>query len=183
MAPPSGTYTIGPNDGSLTVRTKKAGVGAKMAHNLVLEAKSWSGTVTFNADDPTASNAEVTVQPSSLEVIDFNGGMKPLSDGDRKDIAKNINDKALQTTKYPDITFRSTSVAGGGSAYTVEGQLTITDQTKPATLDVSIDGAQVVIKGRVVQTDFGVKPYSAMLGALKIDDAVEVEGTFALPSA
>ncbi|MGI8752782.1 MAG: YceI family protein [Acidimicrobiales bacterium] len=182
MAPSSGTYQIGPSDGSLTIRTQKAGVGAKMAHNLVLEAKSWSGTVNFDADDPAASNGEVTVQPASLEVIDFSGGVKPLSDGDRKDIAKNINDKALQTKKYPDITFRTTSVAGGGAAYTVEGELTITGQTKPTTLEVTVDGSQVVVKGRVVQTDFGVKPYSAMLGALKIDDAVEVEGTFALPS-
>lgn len=183
MAPPSGTYPIGPNDGNLTIRTQKAGVGAKLAHNLVLEAKSWSGTITFDAENPAASNAEVSVQPASLEVIDFSGGVKPLSDGDRKEIAKNINDKALQTKKYPDITFRTTSIAGSGSAYTVAGELTITGQTKPASLDVSIDGTQVVVKGRVVQTDFGVKPYSAMLGALKIDDAVEIEGTFALPSA
>lgn len=182
MAPTSGTYQIGPSDGSLTIRTKKAGVGAKMAHDLVLEAKSWSGTVNFDADDPAASNGEVTVQPASLEVIDSSGGVKPLSDGDRKDIAKNINEKALQTKKYPDVTFRSTSVSGGGSAYKVEGELTITGQTKPATLDVTVDGTNVVVKGKVVQTDFGVKPYSAMLGALKIDDAVEVEGTFALPS-
>ncbi|MDQ2727949.1 MAG: YceI family protein [Actinomycetota bacterium] len=182
MAPSSGTYQIGPSDGSLTIRTQKAGVGAKMAHNLVLEAKSWSGTVNFDADDPSASNGEVTVQPASLEVIDSSGGVKPLSDSDRKDIAKNINDKALQTKKYPDITFRTTAVSGGGAAYTVEGELTITGQTKPATLDVSIDGTKVVVKGQVVQTEFGVKPYSAMMGALKIHDAVEVEGTFALPT-
>lgn len=182
MAPSSGTYQIGPTDGSLTIRTQKAGVGAKLAHDLVIEAKSWSGTVTFDADDPTASNGEVTVQPSSFEVIDSSGGVKPLSDGDRKEIAKNINDKALQTKKYPDITFRSTSVVGSGSAFTVAGELTITGQTNPTSLDVTIDGTNVVVKGRVVQTEFGIKPYSAMLGALKIHDTVEVEGSFALPS-
>jgi polyisoprenoid-binding protein YceI len=182
MAPSSGTYQIGPNDGTLTVRTRKAGVGAKLAHDLVLEAKSWSGKVIFDADDPTASNGEVTVQPSSLEVIDSSGGVKALSENDRKEIAKNINDKALQTKKYPDVTFRTTAVTGGGSSYTVEGELTITGKTKPTSLDVSIDGTQVVVRGRVVQTEFGVKPYSAMLGALKIDDAVEIEGKFTLPS-
>jgi polyisoprenoid-binding protein YceI len=180
MAPPSGTYQIGPRDGSLTVRTQKAGVGAKLAHNLVLEARSWSGTITFDADDPTASTGEVTVQPSSFEIVDCTGGVKPLSASDRKDIARNINEKSLQTGKYPDVTFRATSVSGGGSGYQVQGDLTITGQTRPATLDVTLDGTKVVVRGRVVQTDFGIKPYSAMMGALKIDDAVEIEGSFAL---
>jgi polyisoprenoid-binding protein YceI len=179
MAPSSGTYQIGPHDGSLTARTSKAGVGAKLAHNLVLEAKSWSGTITFDADNPAASTGEVTVQTSSLEIIDHSSGVKPLSDKDRKDIAKNL-DKSLETKEHPDITFRSTSVTGSGSDYTVEGDLTIAGQTRPARLDVTVDSNKVVVKGRVVQTEFGIKPYSAMMGALKIADAVEIEGTFAL---
>jgi hypothetical protein len=35
----------------------------------------------------------------------------------------------------------------------------------------------------VVQTQFGIKPYSAMLGTLKISDAVEVRATLTLPAS
>lgn len=184
MAPSSGSHQIGPANGSFTLRTTKGGVGAKLAHNLVLEAKAWSGTVTYNADDLSASSVQVSVIPSSLEVIDFSGGMKPLSDSDRKEIAKNINDKALKTSKYREITFASTKVtdAGGAQQFRVEGELSITGQTRPVTVDVTLEGGQAVAKATVVQTDFGVKPYSAMLGALKIEDAVAVEVTLTLPA-
>src|ERR1039458_10843412 len=124
MAPSSGTYEIGPSDGSLTVRTTKAGLGAKLAHDLTREAKTWSGSITCGDADLAASSVEVTVAATSLAVIDFSGGVKPLSDGDRKEIARTINEKALQTNKYPDITFRSTAISGEAGAVTLTGGLT-----------------------------------------------------------
>ncbi len=182
MSPASGTYEVGPKDASLRVRTTKAGMGAKLAHDLTLEAKAWSASVTFDAADPTGSSVNLTLDPTSLEVIEFSGGIKPLSDGDRKEIAKNINDKALQTKKYPEIVFRSTSISGQGSSFHVIGDLTIIGTTRPTTLQANVaDGGQVTITGTVVQTEFGVKPYSAMLGTLKINDAVELEAIFTLP--
>jgi hypothetical protein len=37
--------------------------------------------------------------------------------------------------------------------------------------------------GTVRQTDFGVKPYSGFLGALRVRDAVDVEAEVSLPAA
>jgi hypothetical protein len=41
---------------------------------------------------------------------------------------------------------------------------------------------QVTLRATVVQTQFGIKPYSAMLGTLKISDEVEVYATLTLPA-
>jgi polyisoprenoid-binding protein YceI len=183
MAPSSGTYEIGPSDASLTVRTTKAGLGARLAHDLTIEAKTWSGSITFDDADLAASSVEVTVAATSLAVIDFSGGIKPLSDGDRKEIARTINEKALQTNKYPDITFRSTAISGQADAFTVTGDLTITGTTRPASLAVTVGGGGLVtVRATLTQTQFGIKPYSAMLGTLKISDEVEVHATLTLPA-
>lgn len=181
MAPSSGTYSIGPKDGTLKVCTAKSGVGAKMAHNLVMEARTWSATVNYSADDISASTVEATIDPTSLEIVEATGGVKPLSDSDRKDIAKNINDKALQTKKHPEISFRSSGVTGTPPSVALSGDLTIVGVTKPVTVAVTLNDDGVSAEATVVQTDYGIKPYSAMLGALKVADAVEIAVTVNLP--
>jgi len=179
-----GTYEIGPTNASLRVCTTKAGLGARLAHNLTLEAKAWSGSIMFDDANLAASSIEVTVAAASLAVVDSSGGVKPLSDGDRREIARNINEKALLTTEYPDIAFRSTTISGQSRAFTVKGDLTIKGRTRPISLAVTVDDdGQATARATVVQTQFGIKPYSAMLGALKISDAVEVRAVLTLPAS
>lgn len=180
----SGTHSIGPENGKLTVNTYVGGMGAKMGHDLVLEATRWSGTVTVDADNASATSIDVTVDPRSLEILQASGGVKALSDKDRGDIAANT-DKTLNTSKHPAITFKSTGVSGSVPKLKLNGNLTIAGQTKPVTLDVTVQdaGSETKFTGTtvLVQTDFGVKPYSK-LGALKIKDPVDLEIQLTLPS-
>jgi len=183
MTVKSGTHSIGPENGRLTISTFKAGMGAKVGHDLVLEARRWNGTVEVNADNPTASSVEVTIDARSFEIVSATGGVKALSDKDSADIAKNMNDKVLQTGKFPDITFRSTQV----SPTAIQGDLTIVGNTQPVSLQLSTqDGAgDTTMTGRatVTQTKFGIKPFSAMMGALKVKDDVDMQVELTLPSA
>lgn len=182
-----GTHSIGPQDGTLAIHTYRAGMGAKVGHDLVLQATQWSGSVDLDPDNPSASAVDVTVDARSFQVVSGTGGVKPLSDKDRADICKNIDEKILQTAKFPEITFRSTEVVGSAPQVTVHGELTIHGQTHPATLDVTVEdsggAAQARATTTIVQSDFGIKPFSAMLGALKVRDDVELDIELHLPSA
>ncbi|MGH9180340.1 MAG: YceI family protein, partial [Acidimicrobiales bacterium] len=161
------------------------GMGAKMGHDLVLEATRWRGTVTLDAANPAATTVEVTVDPRSLQILSASGGLKALSDKDKGDIASN-SEKTLNTSKHPEIAFKSTGVAGSAPNLKLAGNLTIAGQTRPVTLDVTVqDGAgktSLTAKTVIVQTEFGVKPYSK-LGALKVKDPVDFEIVLTLPSA
>ena len=88
-----------------------------------------------------------------------------------------LGNQWLDAAKYPQITFRSTSVEPRGDGLHVRGDLTLLGQTRPLAFDVSADGdgdgalsAVAVVK----QTDWGMKPYSTLYGALKVVDEVEV---------
>ena len=181
----SGSHSIGPESGKLTINTYVGGMGSKAGHDLVLEATRWSGTVNLDADDPAATSVEVTVDPRALEILQATGGVKALSDKDRGEIASN-SDKTLNTAKHPEITFRSTGVNGRAPSLALTGDLTISGTTRPVTLDVDVqDGpGETRITGRttLVQSEFGVKPYSK-LGVLKVKDPVELEINLSLPSA
>ena len=106
----SGTYEIGPSNGTLQLHTGREGMAKKVGHDLVIEADKWNAKVDVNADDLTSSKATVTVDTRTLDVISGAGGAKALSDKDRKDIKENIDKKVLKTDKFPEITFTSSKV-------------------------------------------------------------------------
>jgi polyisoprenoid-binding protein YceI len=177
-----GTYNLGPSDGKLQVRTGRQGMGSKMGHDLTLEASNWKATVTVDPD-PAQSEVTATVEPRSLEVVAATGGAKAVSDKDKKDIKKNIAGLLGNNS----ITFKSTSVkARDENNVSVAGELSIAGQSRQVTLDLTVepDGGTAHLRGKVpiVQSSFGVKPFSAMMGALKVKDEVEVDLDVKLPS-
>ncbi len=171
---PSGTYDFGPSDATLHLHTSREGMAKKVGHDLVLEVGKWHAAVTVDGDDITRSTVNGTVDTTTIRVVSGSGGAKPLSDGDRKDIEKNVNDKVLKTSQFPDITFRSTRVEGNESKATVHGDLTIMGKTNPAQMDITVDGGKATARMTVVQTKWGIKPFSALMGALKLSDRVDI---------
>ena len=157
-------------------------MGAKLAHDLVLRATSWSGTVNVDGT-PAGCSATLSVDPTSIEIVEARGGVKSLSDKDRRDIDKNINEKVLETSKYPELTFESTSCSGSEPNLTAAGNMTIKGTTRPVNLDINVNGTTVTGKTSISQKDFGIKPFSAMMGAIKLRDDVDFELTVDLPSA
>ncbi|HWI03987.1 MAG TPA: YceI family protein [Acidimicrobiales bacterium] len=158
-------------------------MGAKLAHDLILSPSSWSGSLNVDADNPAASSATLSIDARSIEILEAVGGMKSLSDKDRRDIAKNIDDKVLETGKHPQLTFESTSVSGSAPNFTAAGNMTIKGTTRPVQVALTVNGSQVQAKTSISQKDFGIKPFSAMMGAIKLRDDVDFELTVELPSA
>ncbi len=180
MTVTSGTHSLEPDNGKLIVKVYKEGMAAKMGHDLTFQASDWSGKVTVDQDNPSASSVQVTIDPSSLSIIDAKGGAKPLSDKDRTDITKNIS----KTLGNSDITFDSSEVSGTPPRLALKGNLTISGTAKPVTLDLTVgDDGHVSGKTTIVQTQFGIKPFSAMMGALKVKDSVDIEFDVTLPTA
>ncbi len=171
---PSGTYDFGPSEATLHLHTTREGMAKKVGHDLVLEVGKWGATVTVDADDITRSSVNGTADTTSIRVVSGTGGAKPLSDGDRKDIEKNINDKVLKTSQFPEITFKSTRVEGNESRATVHGNLTIMGKTNPAQMEITVTGGKATAKMTLLQTNWGIKPFSALMGALKLSDSVVI---------
>ena len=158
-------------------------MGAKLAHDLILSPTSWRGTLNVDADNPSASSAELSIDPRSIQILESVGGVMSLSDKDKGKIAKNLDEDVLQTSKYPELTFQSTSVSGSEPNFTVAGNMTIRGATRPVNVALNVNGTQVNAKTTISQKDFGIKPFSAMMGAIKLRDDVDFELTVDLPSA
>jgi YceI-like domain len=177
MPIPPGRYSLGPEDATLTVRTGRAGAVAKAGHDLRIEVTSWRATL--HVGDGT--EMALTADPRSLRVREGTGGIHALGDDDRASIEKTIDDDVL---KGNEIEFRSRRVAPGpGEGLSVEGDLALAGRNRPVAFELT-SGPDGSISGRarIRQTDFGIKPYSALFGTLKVADEVDVQIDGTIPT-
>jgi len=175
-----GTYNLGPQHGKLLIKTGREGMGGKMGHDLTIEVTRWSATADVG-EDPSQTSLTGSAEVGSMEVVKGEGGVKPLSDGDKTDIKKTIIDKILGDTT---IDFKSTSVTGSGSNATLQGDLTVGGKTAPAQFQIQdLGGGRIKVTGTVVQSHHGIKPFKAFMGALKVKDPVEIEIEATVPES
>jgi polyisoprenoid-binding protein YceI len=169
MSLPTGRHAVGPENGRLTVHTTKGGAAAKAGHNLVIEVTSFRGTLHVG-DETTVA---LTADARSMRVREGSGGMTSLGDDDKANIEQTIDDEVLKGTP---IEFRSTAcgLSPEGDRMTVSGELEMAGRRAPITFELSLNGGQLSGSAMVRQTDFGMKPYSALFGTLKVLDEVQV---------
>ncbi|MPZ00040.1 MAG: YceI family protein [Actinophytocola sp.] len=179
MTPPTGQFTLGPPSARLLVMTSRTGLGARAGHDLTIEVTRWSAQVDVPKPDVTTSSVHIEADTDSFEVREGAGGVLPLSDDDRAEIEDAIRDKILFPDRYPAITFTSTAVRTSGDELAIDGDLTIMGVTQPITARARLDHGTVHGRAAVTQTTWGLKPYSAFFGALRLADevAVEIDGT------
>lgn len=173
MAVSAGTHILGPENAALQVRTYREGVAAKAGHDLIIDVTRWDATVVV-ADEPSSWTVELNADPSSLEVREGLRGVKPLTDKDRLEIRKNIDEKILGRAP---IQFRASSArpADAPGQITVDGELHMAGSTQAITaqLHVNDDGA-ISATIPVRQSNWGIKPYRGLMGALKVRDEIEI---------
>jgi polyisoprenoid-binding protein YceI len=163
----AGTYKLGPDNASLTVETGRSGAAAKAGHDLVIEVTSWEATLEVGDN----ASLELSADSTSLHVREGKGGMQALGDDDKADIRKTIDKDIL---KKQDIKFTSSSVESAGDGLKVSGDLEIGGTSNSITFDLSESGGTLSGSAPLKQTDWDIKPYSALFGALKVNDEVKV---------
>jgi polyisoprenoid-binding protein YceI len=152
----------------ILVYTFRQGLLAAVGHDLCLRVTRLS--VDVGADDAITCE----VDAASLRA-------SGVSADDARKIEKNAADDVLAARRFPTITFRSTRVVRDGERARVEGTLTLHGATRPLAFDAVADATRWRAEVRLDVRDFGIKPYSAMFGTLRVRADVRV--TLAVPRA
>jgi polyisoprenoid-binding protein YceI len=181
---PAGTHAFGPADGELRLNVFREGAAARMGHDLVFQVRNWSAKVNVDPADLSGSSLEATAEVGSFSILEAIGGAKALSRGDQADIKRNIEEKILDARRFPTIDFHSTSVSMvDETRATLSGELTIAGTTRPVDVSLTFAGGRAKATLTVVQSQWGIKPFKALMGALKVCDAVEIIVDVPLPVA
>jgi YceI-like domain len=175
----AGSQRVGPANGTLQVRTYREGMAQKVGHDLIIDVGQWEAAAAVR-EDGTLSAVQLNADPRSLQVREGLRGIKPLTDRDRTAISNTIDETIL--LRRP-IAFRSTAVETHNGRLTVRGELELAGTSRRVSFELeAAAGGRLRGTLHVTQSEWGIKPYRGLMGALKVRDTVEVVLDVALPT-
>lgn len=172
-------YRIDPAKSSFTVRAFRSGLLKAFGHDHTIAVRDFSGEADITASTLTPASLQLNIKADSLAVTD------KVSDDDRKEIENTMKTEVLETSKYPQITFKSTSIDAektGEAKFKVKiwGEITLHGKTGKGYIEsqVTFSGNSMRATGgfSLKQSDYGIDPPSVAGGTIKVKD--ELKFTF-----
>nr|WP_234794307.1 YceI family protein [Mycolicibacterium flavescens] len=171
-------WNLDEHDGRLQLETGVEGRAAKMGHRLTLAANRWHARVDWAGDAPAA--LALTVDLDGVEVVSGEGGVTPMTPPE-KALARTNALKVLGAKRFPQIVYQADTITNADGGYRLDGTLTIAGTSRPHTVDLRVDDLgdawALAARSEVSHRDHKLKPYSMLMGAMRVADAVTV--TFA----
>jgi polyisoprenoid-binding protein YceI len=178
-------YAIDPEHSVVTLRVYRAGPLARLGHNHVVTSTVEAGYA-WTTGELAGSGFEVHVPVADLLVDDpaarvaagpdFPG---EVPDDAREGTRRNmLRPEVLDGERYPEIVVAAASLGGSWDRPVVTARVTLKDRTRAVTVPLSIDrsASELVARGgfRILQSDFGIAPFSVGGGAIQVADSVDV---------
>lgn len=186
-APTTGrVFQVVPGESTVRILVWRGGTLARLGHNHVIVSRDLRGQVTL-PDDPLQTQFEIVMPVATLTVdepeqraregAEFTSALDASArEGTRKNM---LRSEVLDAGRFPDVTVRSRRLMRAGADYRAILAITIRDQTRDmeCPLRVRIEGNRLFAGGEftIRQSEFGITPFTAALGALAVADEVNVK--------
>lgn len=162
---------------TLHVFTFKAGLLARLAHDLRLTLRSFEATLHEQQLRASFDLRSLVVDGVAHgEQVDAAG----LSDHDKHAIEKTIADEILTTRLQPTAAYTGRVQRLADDSYAIEGQLELRGTRRPLPLQITQQPAELVARASFAMSDFGITPYRALAGAIRLADRIDIELRVAL---
>ncbi len=177
MSLKAGAYSLSGNSGNLHVYTFKEGLLSKLAHDLLIDITNFKVNLDVPEAGFTSGSLELEIQANSLKVIcALKDGERTdaLKEKDIADIEKDMGGKVLHPDKYSTANFRSKAIQEKDGGYKINGDLSLHGVNKSIDFDIDTNGENLKGMITLLQKDYGIKPFKAMLGTLKIKNEINI---------
>ncbi len=184
MSLKAGTYSLTGNSGKVSAYTFKSGLLSKLAQDLLIDVTDFKVNVDVPEGGFASGSLELEIQANSLKVdcAMKDGERQPdtLKEKDIADIEADMAKKVLHPDKYPTANFSSKAIQEKEGGYHISGELSLHGVTKSVDFDVDTSGGGLKGRFTIIQTDYKIKPFKAMMGTLKIKDEMDIGFDLAL---
>jgi polyisoprenoid-binding protein YceI len=190
IAPPdvkgAALYAIDPQASELHILVYRGGKLARLGHNHVVSSKSLSGIAWLHRDDFSSSGFQISMPVHSLIVDDAQAraanGQEFSASVPQKDIEGTrrnlLKPELLDGDRFEHITIVAASVSGTPDHPKVIASITIKDVSRQVEIPLTLDAEDMQLTAtgefEILQTDFGMKPFSVALGALEVQDRLQI---------
>jgi polyisoprenoid-binding protein YceI len=168
-------YVIDAQGSRFTISAYATGLLSAVGHDPVIAARDIQGEAQFAPDSPGATTLRVRIAAKSMAV------QNDVSEKDRREIQQAMYDQVLEVTKYPEMVYEGAGARvdqnGGRLRVEIDGKLTLHGTTRSQRVSAQLFPVGDTIRAQgeftIRQADFGIKPYSAVGGTLKIKDEIK----------
>jgi polyisoprenoid-binding protein YceI len=169
-------YAIDRKASQFTVQAFASGLISAVAHSPKIAIRGYTANVSFVPGTLADAKLKVVVQSSTLEVLD------ELRDADKRELHRVMNDEVLETKRFPEVVFESSSISGDRlkenlSRVNVEGRLVLHGVTNGQSffsqVAFGVDTFRAYGEFSLLQSDYGIRIASIAGGTLKLQDELK----------
>lgn len=152
------------------------GMLSMFGHDPVIAICGFGGDVRCVPDTLESASLLMLVQADSLAVVN------KVSDKDKREMERGMREDVLEVARYPEVVFMSTKVSANRTAeglygVRINGSLSLHGVTRdhPVSAQVRVNGGSLRTQGEfsLRQSDYNIKPVSAVGGTLKMKDELK----------
>jgi len=184
--PGAETYTVMGKESLVRILVYRAGTLKSAGHNHLVASRDTHGLVYLH-EDITKSGFDLVMPVNLLEVDseelrsqegpDF---AAQVSDSARQGTRKNLLSEAvLDGERFPAVTLSSVALEGTPGSLIAYTRIRLKDQERELAIPVVLEKGpgHVIATGEidVRQSEFGMKPFSVMMGAVQVADLLKVK--------
>ena len=171
-------YIIDAPASRFTAEVGATGILAVFGHDHTIAIRDFSGEVRLVTEAPERSSLQITIEAGSLEEVG-----KEFSEDDRRAINQDVQERALEVSKYPRIVFRSTRVVArkvSENEYLLEirGTLALHGVTRPVSIPtrMTLQNGDLMARGKftVRHSDYEIERLSAAGGTIKAENDIRM---------
>lgn len=172
----------------VTVQVYRGGALAQAGHNHVIACREVSGRA-YVHEDVRKSAFELRLPVESFTVdepgLRLEAGPEfssEVGDGAREGTRRNmLGEAVLDSVRSPQIRIVSAAIRNGVAGFQAELRIRVRDHWSEHSVPVVLEQTdeRVMARGEVTlkQTDLGLTPFTALLGAMKVQDEMRVKFT------
>jgi polyisoprenoid-binding protein YceI len=179
-------YKVDSPASRILITVRRGGLMASLGHDHIIASHDLQGYIFLDRDDPQNSScrAEFYTQLANLEVdnIHLRAEAGLLTTPTAKDIAGTTSNmlKSIEVENFPFAQLHSSDCRRALSGEQSEVLLTIHGVSRKQAIAVNIDEVsdnKLIVSGEfsILQSDFGIQPFSIMNGLIKVEDRLELE--------
>jgi len=170
-------YRLVAEQSTFTVQAFAEGLFSAFGHDPVISIRDFTGEAQFVPGTFEAASLTITINAKSLVVSN------DVKEKDRLEIESTMREEVLEVEKYPAVVFSSTNIsanrlAEGRYRARIIGDLTlhgVTQKNLWISAEATVAGDSLRAQGEfsLKQTDFGIKPFSAAGGTIKLKNELK----------
>jgi len=170
-------YRLAADQSTFTVKAFAEGLFSAFGHDPVFAIKDFIGEAEFVPGSFESASLKITIKANSIVLSN------EVKEKDRLEIEQTMREQVIEIVKYPDIVFESSNIsvtrlAEGRYRARIIGDLTlhgVTQKNLWISAEATVTGDSLRAQGEfsLKQTHFGIKPFSAAGGTIKLKNELK----------